>query len=144
MDELRRTRVSSGDVELLQQGVRGWVLPRCRVHRHVLRGYVRFLGRMFGVLRGHTHLQRRERVLDAVVSSPFFTLYESSLSLLLLLLLLLLVVVLLLLLLSVCRYSDRSEAWGTDERASEFAEEAGLTHARNYHNWHWDAHDPDT
>jgi hypothetical protein len=48
---------------------------------------------MFGVLRGHTHLQRRERVLDAVVSSPFFTLYESSLSLLLLLLLLLLVVV---------------------------------------------------
>jgi hypothetical protein len=29
---------------------------------------------MFGVLRGHTHLQRRERVLDAVVSSVFHTL----------------------------------------------------------------------
>ncbi len=107
MDELRRTRVSSGDVELLQQGVRGWVLPRCRVHRHVLRGYVRFLGRMFGVLRGHTHLQRRERVLDAVVSSPFFTLYESSLSLLLLLLLLLLVVVVVVVVVfASCRHSD--------------------------------------
>ena len=39
-------------------------------------------------------------------------------------------------------YSDMSDRFGTNERATAMAK--AFSHGRNYHNWHWDVADPDT
>ena len=39
-------------------------------------------------------------------------------------------------------YSDLSERHKRNERATQMS--SAFSHARNYHNWHWDVADPDT